>query len=120
MVHYWLIHCHHQLGNIAEKEETINTLLVWVEKNPSPLHYRILSYVYKNLGEEENAETYMCIAFSLDSKQLNNEKETKPKSTEISDDKVYAMLNRCLLFSNPLAEVTLIQDRIMAFYTPNK
>lgn len=116
----WLIHCYHQSGNVVEKENTLDALKAWVEKNPQSLYYRILSYIYEKLGQEEAAEIYCGLAFSLDTAMLqNNNGEDKQKPIEAPDiTRIKIALNRYLLFKNEAVDVS-IEDRIMQYYCKN-
>jgi Tfp pilus assembly protein PilF len=47
-------------------EHYLDNLSALVEKSPSALRYRLLSYVYSAIGNEEKAQEYMALAMSLE------------------------------------------------------
>jgi len=120
MTYYWLIQCYYQLGIEVELENTMSALLAWVEENPEPLYYRIIGYLYTNMGKEEEAEIYLGLALSLENSDTtiikNNNSEEQQKLPEVSNPgRIEMALNRFILFRCPEADIA-IQKQIMHYY----
>jgi tetratricopeptide (TPR) repeat protein len=72
IAHYWLIQCFLLLKDNELKEFYLNKLITLSQQYPSALHYRILSYAYKIVGNTVKADESLALALASQSDVLVN------------------------------------------------
>jgi tetratricopeptide (TPR) repeat protein len=85
IAHYWLIQCFELLNDTDLRDFYLIQLAKFIQKSPSVLHYRILEYAYRLLGDNtEKVDEIIAAALS----QKNTKKRHEEQEVNLSKDKL--------------------------------
>jgi len=75
MAHYWLVQCFYNLNDFELTQFYLNKLAEITQRFISPKNYRILSYAYRLVGNENEADEYFALAVSVEGLDAEKEKQ---------------------------------------------